>query len=144
MISRFSGDPKIYLTPSGAEITFKGGQSVMDHGLENLATISLFTAPGWWGNSLIDDKDKKIGSNFEETALGSITLQKLADIKQSYEKSLDNPAFGTVDAEVTNPQSRRIDVNGVITPPGEDPQKLILTRNGQNWINQANQDTEDN
>lgn len=143
MSDRFSGDPKIYLTQDGAEMLFEGGQPVMDSGLENLAGISLFTAPGWWGNSLTLNEDEKIGSDFEETALGPITLQKLADIKQIGESALDNQAFGDVDMTVINPVNWRIDVATVISPPGQDIGQLILTRNGQNWINQANQDTGD-
>lgn len=137
MIDRFSGDPKIYLTPSGAEMVFTGGQPVMDSGLENLAGISLFTAPGWWGNSLTLVEDEQIGSDFEETALGAITLQKLADIKVSGENALANPAFGDVDMTVTNPVSWRIDANVLISPPGQDAGQLLLSRNGQNWVNQA-------
>lgn len=143
MTDRFSGDPKIYLTPSGAEMIFKGGQPVLDAGVENLAQISLFTAPGWWGNSLTTDANKRIGSDFEAKARGSITLQKLADIKQAGESALKSPAFGSAVMTVTNPQSWRIDASVVISPPGRDAGTLLLSRNGQNWINQANQNTED-
>lgn len=139
----FSGDPKVYLTPSGADMDFKGGQPVMDKGLENLAGISLFTAPGWWGNSLTTVEDEKIGSDFEETALGPITLQKLTDIKQTGEKALENPAFGEIEAFITNPVNWRIDARFTISPPGKNAGELLLTRNGQNWVNQAGQDTGD-
>lgn len=143
MSDRFQGDPKLYLTPSGSTLRFEGGQPVMDGGLENLASISLFTAPGWWGNSLLPEEDRKIGSDFEQIARGAITLQKLTDIKQSAENALDNPAFGGADATVTNPVNWRIDMTAVITPPGQDIEELSLSRNGQNWINQADQDTGD-
>jgi hypothetical protein len=143
MMNRFTGDPKLYLTASGSDIIFKGGQPVMDSGLENLASISLFTAPGWWANSLTTDENKKIGSDFEETAKGSITLQKLSDIEKAYENTLDNPAFGEVSADVINPENWRLDVSGTIKPPGKDIEQLRLTRNGQNWINQSQQDTGD-
>lgn len=143
MIDRFQGDPKLYLTPSGVDMVFSGGQPIMDAGLENLAGISLFTAPGWWGNSLTTNEDEKIGSDFEETARGAITLTKINDIKQSAENSLSNPAFGTVEADVTNPVNWRIDMKASISPPGQDAGELALTRNGQNWINQAQQDTGD-
>lgn len=144
MVDRFSGDPKLYLTPSGVDMSFEGGQPVMDAGLENLAGISLFTAPGWWGNSLSSKEDEQIGSDFEETARGSINLQKLTDVKQSAEKALTNPAFGNAVATVTNPVNWRIDARFLITPPGKGVQELRFTRNSQNWQNQAQQDTGDN
>lgn len=137
MTNRFQGDPRIFITPSGAKLIFTGGNPVMDAGLENLAIISLFTAPGWWGNTLFNDPDKKIGSDFEDTAMGAITLSKLNDIRQAAEKALVNPAFGTITVDVTNPVSNRIDVRILIQPPGRDVQELRLSRHGGNWQAQA-------
>lgn len=137
MTNRFQGDPKIIIKPSGASLQFTGGQPLMDAGVENLAIIGLFTAPGWWGNSVVADPDKQIGSDFEETAMGAITLSKLNDIRQSAEKALANPAFGTISVEVTNPSSTRIDVVSTISPPGRDVEELRLSRFGANWQAQA-------
>jgi|GEM_PF-1965699 len=136
MADYFSGDPKLVLTPNGSKLVFKGGQPVMDQGLENLALISLFTKKGWAGNAFIADPDKKIGSDFEETANQPITLTSLNAIARTAEKSLDNPAFGKITVEVTNPNSYRIDAILTIETPGSDIKTLILTKNGQNWINQ--------
>jgi phage gp46-like protein len=133
----FSGDPKLILDNDGVYISFIGGQPIMDQGLENQALISLFTGHGWWGNSLIDNEDQKIGSDFESTAKGSITLEKLRDIEQAAEKALDSDIFGDIEAVVTNPVSTKIDMNTIIKSPGKDPDQLLLTKNGQNWINQA-------
>lgn len=137
MTNRFQGDPRIIVTPSGATLQFTSGQPLMDAGLENLAIISLFTTPGWWGNTLTSDPDKKIGSDFEDTALGSITLSKLNDIRQAAEKALENPAFGTITVDVNNPISSRVDVTSLIQPPGRDVEELRVSRHASNWQAQA-------
>lgn len=137
MIDRFQGDPKLYFTPDGIDLKFESGQPVMDQGIENQATISLFGGRNWWGNSLIDDINQHLDSDFEEVASGAITLQKLEDIKQSAERNLKSKAFGEITAEVLNPVAWRIDLNVNIKPPGRDVQELRLTLNSQNWQNQA-------
>jgi len=136
MADYFSGDPKLVLTPNGSKLVFKGGQPVMDQGLENLALISLFTKKDWVGNAFIADPNKKIGSDFEETANQPITLASLNALAMSAEKALKNPAFGKITVEITNPNSHRLNVKITIEAPGSDIKTLILTKNGQNWINQ--------
>ena len=136
MIDIFQGDPALLLTNDGAEITFKGGQPLMDQGLENQAQISLFTAKGWGGNFLLSE-DQRIGSDFEEKARGPITLTSLAELEKTAEKAMESPTFGTVRAVVTNPESWRINMVITITPPGRSEETILLTTNGQNWINQA-------
>lgn len=140
MINRFQGDPKLILTDDGVTINFVAGNPVMDQGVENLALISLLTLPGWWGNDIFQNPDEQIGSDFEEIAKGPITLSKLNDIKQSAESALANPAFGNIETTVINPVSDQVHVINRIEPPGQDAQELLLTRNGQNWINQANKE----
>lgn len=136
MIDIFSGDPKLVMTPDGSKFVFKGGQPVMDQGLENLALISLFTGKGWVGNVFEPDPDKKIGSDFEDTANQPVTLSSLNAIALAGEKALDNPAFGKLAVDVANPNSYRVDVAITIESPGQDAKTLILTKNGQNWVNQ--------
>lgn len=137
MTDRFDGDPRLFLDAGGAFLDFQGGQPVMDPGIENLALISLHTKPGWWGNSLISEADKRIGSDFEDTARGAITLSKLNDIRQAAERALDDPAFGRVTTEVTNPVGWRVDVENTIEPPGQDIQTLTVSTFGVNWLEQA-------
>ena len=136
MIDIFSGDPKLVMTVDGSKLVFKGGQPVMDQGLENLALISLFTGKDWVGNAFISDPDKKIGSDFEATANQPVTLRSLNSIALAGEKALDNPSFGKLAVDVTNPNSYRVDAVITIESPGQDINTLILTKNGQNWINQ--------
>ena len=44
----FEGDPKFTLEG----LTIENGQPLMDTGLENAVTLSLFTEGEWWGNLL--------------------------------------------------------------------------------------------
>jgi len=137
MTDNFSGDPKLCLNIDGSRLTFRGGQSVMDQGLENLALISLFTSPDWSGNILFLDVNKKIGSDFETVAKQPITITSLNDVRQAAERALINPAFGKVTVEVFNPESYRLNVLITIEPPGQDVQTLLLTRHGENWLLQS-------
>ena len=136
MTDIYQGDPYLTLEPNGAELTFRGGQPDLDSGVENQATISLFTRQGWPGNHLLDS-DQQIGSDFEVTAEKPITLTSLALVERSAENALQADLFGTVRAVASNPQSWQQDVTIRIEPPGSDPDTILLTKNGQNWINQA-------
>lgn len=136
MADIFSGDPRLFLSENGSELIFKGGQPVMDRGLENMALISLFTHKGWVGNILFSDINQQIGSDFEEAASQPITLSALNDIVQAAERALDNPAFGNIIVTVENPNSYRLNITVLIQPPGQDSRVLILSKNGSNWIAQ--------
>jgi hypothetical protein len=137
MTNRFQGDPKIYLTENGATLKFVSGQPVMDQGIENQVVLSLFGGSGWWGNSLIDDKNRHLNSDFEDTANGAITKQKLNDIKQSAERNVKSDIFGQIEAIANNPISSNITLDLYVPSPGKDIEVLKLSRNYQNWINQA-------
>lgn len=128
------GDPLLIMTGNGTRINFIGGQPAMDRGLINLALISLFTRSGWCGNKLMKEP---IGSEFEETCNQPVTLRSLNLIRQAAEKALKNPAFGSVQVAVTNPNGMQIRLVALLSPPGENPQELVLTKSGQNWIFQA-------
>jgi hypothetical protein len=136
-MSTFQGDPAIKMTIDGATLVFCGGQPVMDRGLRNQALIALFTDQGWPGNYLEDAPENQISSEFERLARGAITLKRLVLIEQAAERALQSDIFGTVTATATNPESWRIDVEIVIEPPGGEPETILLTTNGQNWLNQA-------
>ena len=132
----FQGDPLIKIENSGATLVFKGGQPVMDSGLENQVSISLFTRKGWAGNFLLKEANQ-IGSDFEIAAKKPITLSSLAELEKVAENAVSAPVFGTVRATVGNPTSSRIDLTVRVEPPGGTPTEILLTNNGQNWLNQA-------
>lgn len=133
---RYQGDPRIFLGENGSYFSYKGGQPVMDRGFENQVNIQLLTRSGWVGNVFLPP-EKQIGSIFLDTARGSITVDKLNDIRQAAENALKNQAFGKVTSTVTNPKSSFLNVENIIEPPGQDIQKLILQKNWGNWIAQA-------
>ncbi len=138
--NRYQGDPAIELTPSGASMTFKGGQPVMDQGIENAVIISLFTKPGWWGNTLITDENKKIGSTFEQIRT-IIDVQTINDITDAATQALawmkNSNLANKTEVTVTNPIGDQIKTAILIMPPGQDARKLLFLKNGLNWISQA-------
>jgi len=129
----YQGDPKIFLDKNGAYLDFRGGQPIMDQGLENAALISLFTKKGWHGNIFLSDGEK-IGSDFQEIATKTITASSLENINQEAIKALDKPFFGDVSAETINPLNYRINTEILIKPPGYDSGVIQLEKNGENWI----------
>ena len=139
MTDNYDGDPRIVIDKDGADLIYRDGQPVMDAGLENNDLIALFTEPGWPGNVLLED-DQQIGSDFEEQATGTITLSKLAIIENAARLALDSPNAKTesITVSVVNPAGSSLAVAIRRTPPGQDVGKLLVSREGLNWINQAN------
>ena len=137
LIDRTQGDPRLVLTENGSKIVYKGGQPILDQGVENLALISLFTRRGWAGNILFKDPLQKIGSDFVEAGLEPITLGSLNNVRDAAVKALDHPLFGLVDVMVSNPTSYQTKVDIILKPPGEDIKTLTLVKNGLNWIVQT-------
>lgn len=133
-IDRYSGDPRIILTPAGANLDYEGGNPVMDQGVENMAILSLFTNSSWIGNLLLP-VDNQIGSSFEASVQGqALTLKGLALIQSLATVALTLPAFPALTVAVTNPASDRIKINATIGP-GLAP--LSFLKAGQNWQAQA-------
>ena len=128
------------LDEEGANLTFKGGQPVMDRGLENAALISLHTRPGWAGNILQRKPEEQIGSQFEKALEQPITLTSFIGVRnaalQALQWMIDIRTASTVDARVSNPSGRQVDTAVLIKPPSQDPIILLQTKNGINWISQ--------
>ena len=137
MTDNFSGDPRLVLGANGSSLVFKGGQPVMDQGLENLSLISLFTERGWFANIFFQNLDQQIGSDFMDATEGPITITTLNNVRQAADKSLENPAYGNRQIEVLNPNANNLSVEITNQPPGQDVNKLLLARHGLNWLNQA-------
>lgn len=140
--NRFAGDPAVTITPDGAKMKFINGQPVVDQGLENAVLISLFTRRGYWGNSLISEESKKIGSDVEVTALEPIVnIQSVNNMTDAIDRALkwmtDTKLSQNNEITVTNPSSNNLRATIKITPPGRDSQTLLFLKNGLNWIGQA-------
>jgi len=141
MASIFEGDPRIWIDENGAEIVFRGGQPIMDGGLENAALISLFTRRGWAGNVLFDVVSEQVGSDFEKAHEQPIVLQTLNDVRVAAQNALqwmiDERIASSVDITVSNPSSYRISTRIIIYPPGSSPTEILLTKFGNNWVVQS-------
>lgn len=143
MKNRFQGDPRIFIDPDGSYLIFKGGQPVMDQGFENAVVISLFTAPGWWGNTLLKNESEKIGSDYEATLREPIVdISSVGNVEQSAKNALkwmkDVGLASKIESFATNPEDNRKNNIVGITPAGEDVQTFLVTENSINWLNQAN------
>ncbi len=140
IFNRYSGDPAIRITEKGASMKFRGGQPVMDQGLENAVTISLCTKPGWWGNALVTESSKKIGSKFERQRT-IVDVDTLNDVRDDARLALqwmqDAGLIEKADINVVNPRMDNIYVYITIYPPGKDLLKFLFTKNGLNWIAQT-------
>ena len=138
--NRFQGDPALKITVDGADMTFKGGQPVMDQGFNNAALISLFTRRGWWGNALFQDVNQQIGSDFEEPRT-IINVQTINDYTDAARGALrwmkESGVASKIDVTVTNPNMQQIRTAVVIYPPGQDIRSLLFLKNGINWISQT-------
>ena len=140
--NRFSGDIAVTITPDGAKMSFINGEPVKDQGLHNAVLISLFTRRGYWGNSLITEESKKIGSDVEKTALEPIVnIQSINNMTDAIDKALswmtDTKLSQENEITVTNPNANNLRATIKITPPGRDSQTLLFLKNGLNWIAQA-------
>jgi len=141
--NRFSGDIAVKLTENGAIMKFVNGEPVRDQGFDNAVQISLYTKNGYWGNVLETEESKKIGSDFEEVSLKPITsLSTINDNTDSITRALkwmrDTKIAKSISVTVINPRVDYVRASIIIYPPGKDAQELLFLKNGQNWINQAN------
>jgi len=134
------GDPALILDETGADLEFVGGQPVMDQGLENAVKISMFTRNGWWGNTLFDDPNQKIGSDYEKIANQAITVSAIRRITAAAERALkwmvDTGLALSAIAEVVNRRVGWLDTAVLITPPSKDQTVLVASKHGSNWIAQ--------
>ena len=140
--NRFQGDPALFLGPNGSRLEFKGGQPVMDAGLQNAVTISLFTKPGWWGNTLFKNPSQQIGSDYEATLAEPIVdISSVNNVETSAKKAVkwmkDVRLADKIESEAINPTANIIDNTIKISPVGSDVQEFLVQKNSINWINQA-------
>lgn len=141
----YQGDPKLYVNEQGSYLIFKGGQPNMDAALENRVVIPLLSRrrsksnrKPWVGNIAFRNEAYHIGTDFEESHEGALTLTKLDDIKKAGEKALQSMIETNLASDIivtiTNPTAYRLDEEILIKPPNEPISELTLVRNGVNWI----------
>lgn len=149
MVSRYTGDPAVFIDENRAYLIFRGGQPLMDAGLYNAVILSLFTryetdGKPWPGNLLFDTDSQRVGSDFERAASQSLTIATLNDVRDAAEKALawmlkpGSRLASKITVTTSNPTGSVLRVVILIEPPGRDIQQLTLERHGQNWIAQIN------
>ncbi|MEJ2043692.1 MAG: hypothetical protein P8X74_03650 [Reinekea sp.] len=136
MIDYFDGDPLLILGSDGTDLIFKGGQPVMDQGFLNRVNLALLTESGHWSEDLETVDARKYKGLTLQQIKKPITRQMLIDTAKAAETDVKGDEFKDVKATVTNPTNQSINLELQYTPPSRDPQKLRLTRNGENWIQQ--------
>ncbi len=139
-MSIYQGDPALFLSENGANIKFTGGQPRMDQGFHNAVLISLLTKPGWWGNALVNEESKKIGSDYIDSLKQAITLTSINDVRDKSEKAIKwmtDKGIANSEVTVNNPSGSRTDTLVFLQPPGQDIQSIKLSSNGLNWKAQA-------
>jgi len=137
-MSKFQGDPKIFLLGNDAEMVFQGGQPVMDDTVESEMMIRLFTRTGWIGNMYAREDKNMFGSDFVELHDKPVTSSLITDIRDSAEKSLsvmlDTGKLAELDVFSSNPDGTNIytviaskDSRGV-------EHNFKISRTGNRWI----------
>lgn len=138
---QYEGEPRLVMTPDGVTIEFKGGQPVMDTGLENAALISLFTDKGWWGNAGLKPEEQIGKSNFEKVASGPISITMLTrtanEAKLALKWMVSLKIVQSVDARAYNREGFGIDVVIVITGLDGSTDAFKVSKYGSNWLSQV-------
>ena len=133
---RTQGDPKIKIDEDGADLVFRGGQPIMDSGLENAVLISLFSGSEWFGNAF-SLPSSRIESRFYALSLKPITVSRLAELERAAKADLKGLVSAGAIADpfvrASNPSGDRIIVELTISPPGAEAETILLSRYGGNW-----------
>ncbi len=139
------GDPKLVLGPSGSRLVHKGGQPVMDRGVENSMSIDLGTKAqgvnshqnGWVGNFLFRDPAQRIGTDYQDDVENQpLTLAGLSNDEQAAKAALKGDLYGEVIAEATNPSADTVITKIRVNPP-TGAFDFFTTSFSQNWQFQA-------
>jgi phage gp46-like protein len=147
-VTLWGGDLAVFMDGTGSKIIWRGGQPVMDAGLETTIFMSLFTElyppeskRGWFGNYLNTDNKFDIGSRFLESTRVPITVTSLGNMEKEAENALawmiNSKLAKSVEAEVTNPRTNHLEIAIRVVKPDLSIQDLLLLRNGVNWIYQT-------
>lgn len=139
----YEGDPKLINGKNGTRLSYKGGQPVMDRGIENSMAIDLGTRKkgknshqkGWVGNHLLPS-EQRIGSDYLNTVENQPqTIAGLATIEKSAKKALLADLYGNVETVASYPKpDTMVNIIRVNPPAGAF---TLRTESGQLWRFQA-------
>lgn len=140
-VTRWEGDPALFMDGDGSYLVWRGGQTTMDAGLHNAVEISLFTQPGWCGNYLLPEENQ-VGSEFEQSLQNvPITPSNLANAEAIGEAALgwliDIGVLKEASVEIINPSGTRTETSVSVTRPDGTIEELVFTQYGVNWVYQA-------
>lgn len=139
----YEGDPKLINGRSGSRFEYKGGQPVMDRGIENSVAIDLGTKrvgvhshqKGWVGNHFLPT-EQRIGTDYQDTVENQPqTLAGLATIEQAAKTALSSKLYGDIEPVASNPQADTMINNIKVNSPAGV--FIIQTKFSQLWQFQA-------
>lgn len=140
MTDKTQGDPRVIITENGAEITYIGGQPIMDQGFENAVIFSLSTNPDYPSNILYDTPAEKYIYDYEKFKNEPITIDSLNNQRNiaglALKWMIDEGIASEIIVDVSNPSGYIRKTVIKIRPPGADLRTLIMTFNGSNWQSQ--------
>ena len=138
---QYDGEPRLIMGNNGTTIEVRGGQPVMDSGIENAVMIALFTRPGWFGNYFLDPEYRIGDCNFSDASEGAITASSFAHAEKEAKRGLkwmvDDRLASSIDASVSNPNSMRIDAEITINRPSGTVEQIGLQKYGGSWVRQC-------
>lgn len=137
----YDGEPRLIPTANGTTIEIRGGQPVMDAGIENAALISLLTEPGWFGNEFLDAEYRVGDSTFSQVCEGAITRSTFITAEKEAIRALgwmvDDGIASEIQATITNPNGITIDSEVTIVRPDATTEEIALLKYGPNWTRQG-------
>ena len=137
----FDGEPLIIVGADGTTFEFRGGQPVMDAGLENWVTIALFTKPGWWGNYILETENQVGDSDFDDLIKSSITQEMLIESEKEARRALktlvSSGVSSGIDVEIEPQSGFGINLIVKVNKPDGTSETLIYQKYGINWLRQA-------
>jgi phage gp46-like protein len=137
----FDGEPKMIMTPDGVDWEIRGGQPVMDAGLENWAMIGLFTVPGWWGNYILDSEYQIGDCDFDTITREPLTMTSMMNADKEARRGLESLVQKKVASEIIADISARsgfgIDFRAEVRGPASTLANLMLQKYGLNWVRQT-------
>jgi len=129
----FDGDVRVVNSEDGGEITFEHGQPLMDEGLETAVYLSLFSSPGWWGNSL-STQGEQLGCTLEDLRNGTLSNKVRLDAEETCRKALAwLVSEGVADSVTIVASIPRADLLGLVITIKQPATGQATLRYAVNW-----------
>lgn len=127
------GDPKLIEAGSSWALSIINGQPVMDEGLENAVSLSLFTPATYWGNILAQGPSQSYVSRFPELYRRPLTNQTRIDAEKYADEALAWMVAERIAEKITVIASiPSVNVLFLVIKI-EQPQRTVTVRYQLNW-----------